>query len=423
MRRHPWIPRVFLWLLMAACAGGASAQPKSWEPLGPEGGRIQAIAQDPTNVQVLLVSPYGYPSRIFKSTNRGLAWSSLSSVSDYLHTLRYDPANPNIVYAAGNYYVHKSTNGGQSWTRYSIPSNYYSYALAIDPVNTSILHVSCDSYDGAQWVPGYAKSTDGGMTWSGRWLATEGGACISVAVDQLNPSTVYLGGYQYTGSTYTTKLFRSTDGGTNFVDKAGTMTGVYVYEVCADPLAGGKVFATTAAGIYRSTDKGESWTLNSGYIPGPYHLAVSKANTNNLFATTTGGTPYRSTDGGINWTAVGSGIAGSGYNAIHVETGASPYVYYGNNSSIYRSTNSGNSWQSCCSGINCASITALRNAPSAPATMYAGFLNNAVFKTTVASSATVAWQQLPDFYSCISVEDFAISAANPDKLYAMEGGT
>jgi hypothetical protein len=55
--------------------------------------------------------------------------------------------------------------------------------------------------------------------------------------------------------------------------------------------------------------------------------------------------------------------------------------------------------------------------------MYAGFLNNAVFKTTGASSATVAWQQLPDFYSCISVEDFAISAANPDKLYAMEGGT
>jgi hypothetical protein len=73
----------------------------------------------------------------------------VSSVSDYLHTLRYDPSNPNIVYAAGNYYVHKSTNGGQAWTRYSIPSNYYSYDLAIDPVNTSILLVSCDSYDGA----------------------------------------------------------------------------------------------------------------------------------------------------------------------------------------------------------------------------------------------------------------------------------
>jgi hypothetical protein len=70
-----------------------------------------------------------------------------------------------------------------------------------------------------------------------------------------------------------------------------------------------------------------------------------------------------------------------------------------------------------------ASITALCNAPSAPATVYAAFLNNAVFKSTAASGGTVTWQQLPDFYSCINIEDIVISPSNPDKLYAMEGGT
>jgi len=266
------------------------------------------------------------------------------------------------------------------------------------------------------------KSTNSGLTWTGRKLLTDQGAFQGVAVDQVNPNTVYLGGYTYVGSTYALKIFRSTDGGTNFVEKTGTMGGVYVYDVTEDPLAAGKLLVITNAGVYRSTNSGESWTVNSGYVPA-YRLAISKANTSTVYASTFTGVPYKSTDGGNNWTTTGGGISGSGYSVIYVESGTSPFVFYGNNSSVFRSTNGGTSWLSCCGGINCASITALRNAPSAPATLFAAFYNNALFKTTVASSATVTWQQMPDFYSCVSVEDVAITPTNPDKLYALEGGT
>ena len=414
--RPPW------YLAILICAG-VQAQPRAWEPLGPEGGRIVSIAQHPTDVQVMLVLTYGYPTQVFKSTNRGSAWSRLSTINDYVHSLRINPVTPSTIYACGNYYFHRSTDGGLTWTRSTFPSGYYSYDLAVDPSNPAILHASCDANDGSKWVPGYAKSTNGGAAWTGQMLGTEGGACLGITLDGVSPTTIYLGGYQYVGSSYSTRFYRSTDGGVSFVERSGTMTGVYIYDVQADPVNAGKVYAATAGGVYRSTNRGETWTINSGYFPTAYRFAISRANPSVLFAATTSGIPYRSTDGGANWTSVGTGVTGSGYEAMHVESGANPYVFLGNNSGIFRTTNNGTSWQSSCSGINCASITALRNAPSAQATLYAAFLNNAVYKTTTASSATVTWQRIPDFYSCVSVEDFAISAANPDKLYAMEGGT
>jgi photosystem II stability/assembly factor-like uncharacterized protein len=410
-------------VLVTLFASGVHAQPKAWEQLGPEGGRIVSIAQHPTDVQVMLAVPYGYPSQLFKSTNRGSTWSRLSSVSDYVHTVRFDPLVPATVYACANYSFHKSTNSGLSWTRYTFPSNYYSYDLAIDPVNPANLHASCDAYDGSKWVPAYAKSTNGGATWTGQMLGTDAGACMGITLDGVSPTTVYLGGYQYVGSAYSTRFYRSTDGGVTFVERSGTMTGVYIYDVQADPVTGGKVFAASAAGVYRSTNRGETWTANSGYVPVAYRFAISRANPSLLLAATTAGIPYKSTDGGVNWTSAGTGVTGSGYEAIHIESGASPYAFLGNNAGVFRTTNSGTSWQSCCTGLNSASITALRNAPSAQSTLFAAFLNNAVYKTTTASSATVNWQRMPDFYSCVSVEDFAISAANPDRLYAMEGGT
>jgi len=405
---------------------GASAQPKAWESIGPEGGRIVTIAQDPTNVNILLTSPYGYPSRIFKSTNRGVSWSELGSISENIVKLVFDPLSGNIVYACATSSVHRSTNGGQNWTRYALPSSsgvyYYASDIAIDPVNPANIHLGCYAYDGANSVPAYVRSTDAGAHWTGLTLAAEPGAAQGVTVDPVNPQNVYLGGYQYTGSTYTPKVYRSTNGGVSFVDKSGTIAGAYIYDICADPVGGGKIYAASVAGVYRTTDAGETWTA-LGFVPVPYRLAISNANPSVLYAAASTGVPYKTTNAGTTWTAVGSGITGSGYNEIFVESGANPYVYFGNNSSIFRTTNAGTSWQSCCSGMKSASITALCNAPSAPATVFAAFLNNAVFKSTAASGGTVTWQQLPDFYSCINIEDIVISPSNPDKLYAMEGGT
>jgi photosystem II stability/assembly factor-like uncharacterized protein len=416
-----------VWVLMFLLVQGGQAQPKAWEPLGPEGGRVVSVAQDPTNLQVLLVTPYGYPSKVFKSTDRGMTWSLLTSISDYIQKLAFDPTSGNVVYACATSSMYRSTNAGQSWTRYALPyttnSYYYAYTMVIDPVNTANMHLGCDVYDGANWVPGYLRSTDAGAHWAGQMFGSNQGAFQGVAVDAANPQYVYLGGYVYTGSNYLPKVYRSSNGGATFEDRSGSMgAGNLIYDMCADPVTGNKIYAVTVGGVYRTTDAGATWNPLT-YVPSPYHMAVSKANPDLLFAASAAGYPYKSTNGGTSWTAMSSGIAGAGYNAILVESGPNPYVFFGNNSSIFRTTNGGTSWLSCCSGINCASITALRNAPSAQGTMYAAFLNNAVFKTTNASSATVSWQRIPDFYSCISVEDFAVAAANPDKLYAMEGGT
>jgi photosystem II stability/assembly factor-like uncharacterized protein len=163
----------------------------SWEWLGPGniGGRIRAIAVNPSNPDIILIGSVG--GGLWKSNNGGDSWSV---VNDFLPNLAitsivYDPTNANILYAStGEGFtnvdalpgagIFKSTNGGSTWSQLNSTNStdfVYVNRLAHHPDSTDILFAATSSPN-AIW-----KTVDGGLTWDSVLTAPYGFVDVKVS--------------------------------------------------------------------------------------------------------------------------------------------------------------------------------------------------------------------------------------------------
>jgi photosystem II stability/assembly factor-like uncharacterized protein len=105
-------------------------------------------------------------------------------------------------------------------------------------------------------------------------------------------------------------------------------------------------------GVYRSNDKGRTWTLQSNENQRPMYFSQIEVDPNNCDTVYLGGvTPTKSTDGGKTWQQLNSGNNGVGGNMGHVDNHAiwvdpnnSNHVMYGNDGGLDVSWDAGKSW-------------------------------------------------------------------------------
>src|SRR5262245_45802293 len=89
----------------------------------------------------------------------------------------------------------------------------------------------------------------------GSWTTQgpEGGPLLSLAIDPLEPRTLYAG-------TLINGVFKSTDGGSTWsAASAGLPAGSGAGELVVDPGTSGTLYATAAPGVFKSTNSGDSW--------------------------------------------------------------------------------------------------------------------------------------------------------------------
>lgn len=399
-------------------------QNASWESMGPEGGWISNVLQHPTDNNILYATSYEYPCRIYKSTDKGNTWIQLFQIDGFIDGLTIDPNNPSKMYGFNGTVVHKSTDGGSTWT-YDRIENHFFYGGMVDPNDSNLIHAYGEYYTGTEWKICYFKSTNGGSSWSRQIVPLTSDYILveCMKYDPTNSAVVYIGGYYYTGTDYEGFIYRSTDGGTSWTDVSSGTEG-FVWNFVVDPTSG-KVYVITSYGIYRSTNLGNTWALHNGWAGGRV-LAIDPNNPQNLFAGDYNRC-FKSTDGGVNWTMCITGLFGGYCNSIIVDGENSNNVFYATGAGFFKSTDGGVTWFPSNSGLLLANITALKLVPAAPTTMYIAFDNNAVYKTNNARGkpngpSAVIWDRLPEFYACHNIAAFAIPHANPDHVYAMEGG-
>ncbi|MBP1655630.1 MAG: hypothetical protein H6Q31_231 [Bacteroidetes bacterium] len=406
-----------IWLLLLI-PWMAQAQ---WQWIGPSGGMLAGFAQSPSSPNILYAASQVYPAGVYKTTNRGDLWTRVGSISTYPYAIAVHPTTPSTVYIAAGYQVCKSTDGGVNWTSVNLETSHYARSISLQPGNPSILHCSAYYYNTTTQVPNlaYLKSTNAGLTWSAKIVSSDYGFGYAAVGDPTNANIVYVCGYCESGGMYLGKVYKSTNGGTDFIDQTGTITG-YVYDLAHDPAVAGKIYAASSAGVYRSTDGGSTWTQSTG-VYSVEHIAICPGNTSMLYSGTSSGQVYKSTDGGSNWSVAPTGLTGLSSMGLAVETAST--VFHATVAGVFRTTNGGTLWTPVNTGISAAHITCVRHAPSNPSVVYAGVSGDAVYKTTTAGQATVTWSRIPDFYSCTEVSDIIISPTSPDILYALEGGT
>ena len=105
-----------------------------------------------------------FQSYIFSSYNNGDAWIKVDSLQTHCtHGIAFHPMDKDIMISYGEGRIAKSTNQGQNWTDVGYTSLYV-YKTFYDPNNPNVLYASGD-YPGVNDTIKIYRSTDLGNTW------------------------------------------------------------------------------------------------------------------------------------------------------------------------------------------------------------------------------------------------------------------
>ncbi len=307
--------------------------PGWWSSRGIENVAVTGVAISEANSTQMYTGYYDIG--MWRSLDGGASWQSCNHPSftgawsghgGCTVSIAPDPARASVVFAtmgeeADLATVVKSTSSGaaSSWTASNagLPSGFV-YGLSLDRTSPTTQRRLFVTSNGDVY-----RSPDDGASWS---LAFNCNTCRVTAVDQFDGNLVYAGGEG--------GLWRSTDGGATWnasgpADLGGSngaplkevqWTGVHA--ISTDPASTGRVYVAaygTGKGIYRSSDRGSTWSkLRAGdFARG---IAVNPSNPTELFATSSkaykaggsvGGSDgvLRSADGGQTWTSLNDGLA------------------------------------------------------------------------------------------------------------------
>jgi len=238
--------------------------------------------------------------------------------------LACSPTNPDKYYAAGaDGGVWRTYDAGESWTPLTdfLPTSAMG-ALAMDPTDENVLYAGTGEANFAnhsRYGLGLYRTTDGGDTWDQLAEEAFAGRCFSrIVVDSLDPATLYAaithaGGFPagvaargHPATWGPLGVFRSTDRGETWTHLTNGLPAISATDLAIDPVnpqvlyaAIGDIFGEPENGIYKSTDGGEHWDRLYGGLPtsgvGRISLAISPSKPTVLYtiytyaSTSTGG--------------------------------------------------------------------------------------------------------------------------------------
>jgi photosystem II stability/assembly factor-like uncharacterized protein len=290
-----------------------------------------------------------------------------------ISSLAMDPFSPAAIYAgtSGGNGLYKSSDGGNTWKKLSIPDEFAYQTIAMDPVTPGTLYV------GVFRKNAIYKSTDGGSTWAlaNRGIPACGYTCYGVfalAVNPEYPAILYAG-------IFGLGVFKSADGGGNWTAvNAGLPQGVYVRDLVVDPEYPAVLYAATwGVGIYKTVSGGGYWYqvrygLTRAAERHVNSLAIDPAATTTLYAGTDGGGVFKTLEGGKTWIGANTGLPGPLQVMDIAVDPASPAMVYAAamGGGVYKSADGGENWINL--GLEGENVTVIAIDPQNPAVLYAG---------------------------------------------------
>jgi photosystem II stability/assembly factor-like uncharacterized protein len=387
--------------------GGAT-----WTRIGPPGA-FRVAAHPSVSGTVLTVGSSG----LHRSTNGGATWERLTSGLPDRYAaflVLYDPSFPSRVYASiqdldsGGAGLFKSTDGGSSWrpTHSGVLENQGIGALAIDPRRPQILYAASSSE--------VFKSTDGGASWKRTGLNH-----TSISALKVHPtkSNVLCAGTS-------AGVLRSQNGGAAWTRVSqGLPDRAFVTTLAFSPAHANTVFAGVAVGfrhggVFKSSNGGSSWALNSRGLSALSVSAIAAdPQTPGILWIVSNGVLFKSTDRGLSWTQVRPDPATSGANAslVVVDPTDSSTVYVGLiNGQLRRTRDGGTTWE--VAGKPQVDALQVVIDPQMPSTLYAA--GAGIAKSTDRGNT---WSKLADAPAGGSFYHLALSTSSPSTLYASDG--
>ncbi|HET8773369.1 MAG TPA: hypothetical protein VFP80_06250, partial [Thermoanaerobaculia bacterium] len=239
----------------------------------------------------------------------------------------------------------------------------------------------------------FARTTaaDGALArWSWLGPGNIGGRTRTLVIDPQQTETMYTGGVS--GG-----VWKTTDGGAAWRPTGDTLANIAVNSLAMDPRDNHRLYAGTGEGYFRetvrgtglplrgggifvSTDAGENWSILESTRNSDFHfvndLIVSSVDSSRIYAATRAGV-FRSSDGGQSWTRILSvSAAGGCLDLVARPHAGSDYLYAScgtlGQATVYRNTDAAadGAWSAVLSEANMGR-TSIAVAPSNPDVVYA----------------------------------------------------
>src|SRR6056297_1139481 len=234
--------------------------------------------------------------RSWKTTNAGTTWKPIFDGQDVysIGQVAIDPSQPHIIWvgtgedvggrhvAYGNG-VYKSTDDGASWTHMGLDSTEHISTIIVHPDNSDVVYLCAE---GPLWSSGRQrglyKTTDGGKNWEKILGEGEWTGATDLIMDPRNPDILYAATWDrhrtvaaYLGGGPGTAIHKSTDGGESWTTlKKGLPSGnLGKIGMALSPQNPDIIYAAIekdrrTGGVYRSTNRGESWSKMSDAVSG-----------------------------------------------------------------------------------------------------------------------------------------------------------
>ncbi len=371
--------------LVAARGAGQQAAPADlaaavanlkFREIGPAimGGRVDEFAvveSDPKIVYVGLAS-----GGVWKTSNAGTTWTPIfdkQPVSS-IGAVAVAPSDPSIVWVGtgeannrqssswGNG-IYKSTDAGRSFQSMGLAETHHIGRVSIHPTNPDILYVAAG---GRLWGPnrerGLYKTTDGGKIWKNILYFNEDTGVTDVAMDRRNPDTLYAAAYQRRRSVYGfngggpgSAIYKTTDGGATWKkllrglpyekpeDGDTGRIGLSIYR--RDSSIVYAIVEHANGGVFRSEDRGETWTRMSDVNPRPAYYSQIQIDPNDDKRIWVLGSPvYYSEDGGKTFDSSRVGRIHVDFHAIWINPADSNHMLLGSDGGITWSWDAGKTW-------------------------------------------------------------------------------
>ena len=388
------------------------AQIQVWTNLGLYGGQVYDVAIDPANPDKIFAGIY-MGDGLYLSEDEGNTWQAVETESQFpgedefkdhaVWAVKIAPSENNIIWVAHNYWVEKSTDGGQNWTHIfnrdmqrdcsdcggSGDDFRFCMALAVDPSDAQTAYVGTSGPYGATGKSGAIyKTRDGGASWT---KVNQGNdfdhTIMDIDIDPQNNNIIWAVTSSWGVGGWTGTLYRSEDGGVTWASIMTLDGGME--SVAVKPNDSNTVFTASGYGLIKHYFDGTEWQYIWPVIPEDYpkfgcrvahDIDFDPQNPEVLYV------PWRnpyfgdylprvsiSTNGGIDWETY---IVDYEFQCLKVHPTRSEVLMGGElYLGMYKSQDHGQAWAPVNDGLNGLIVYDVQNDPNDSAHMLAGTMS------------------------------------------------
>jgi photosystem II stability/assembly factor-like uncharacterized protein len=275
-----------------------------WELLGRIGEHhddvIMSIVVDARSANTLYATSWTLSSHgggVYRSADAGHTWQLIGLEGLVVRAIAEAPSNPDILVAGATDGVYRSEDSGKHWARIS-PEKHEDLrnfdSIAIDPDDPNII------YAGTYHLPW--KTVDGGKNWIPVHQGmVDDSDVMSITIDQNNASHVF--------ASACSGIYHSPDGGTNWTKFKGIpKDSRRTVHILQDPKRPMTVYAATTEGLWKTSDDGANWRLITPVSWSILSMVIDPENSDRLILGTerlgiqvsdNGGQTYRASNQGF----------------------------------------------------------------------------------------------------------------------------